>query len=188
MLSLSLELNVVAQMNYYAQILFSVMLCMLAIIQSIQMYRLTKQWELNQYINILVKQGVIYFLALLPLNFINLLGFWNVIPGFVQYSLLMFLEYVPVFTLAPRFIISIREIHDHDVQGRRGGGIDSGFGLSTLSDRDATRSEQVVFASRDENEPGGNTVAAENMETNVGQDDRTENIQMVPRDVESGLR
>ena len=42
-------------------------------------------------------------------------------------------QYVPMFTLTPRFIMGIRELHARDVQGRRGGGIDTGFGLSSSS-------------------------------------------------------
>lgn len=44
-------------------------------------------------------------------------------------SLLLILEYVPVFTLIPRFIMSIGELYARDVQGRRGGGFDTGIGL-----------------------------------------------------------
>ena len=39
------------------------------------------------------------------------------------------LEFVPMFTLSSRFILSIRELHAHNVQGKGGGGIDTGFGL-----------------------------------------------------------
>ena len=41
---------------------------------------------------------------------------------------LLLLEYVPVFTLTPRFILSIREMHARDIGGRCWG-IDSGFGF-----------------------------------------------------------
>ena len=54
------------------------------------------------------------------------------------------LEYVPMFTLSSRFILSIREMHAHDVQGRRGSGIDTGFGLS-VSGRGAVETV-LVFA------------------------------------------
>ena len=63
--------------------------------------------------------------------------------------MLFILEYVPVFTLSPRFIMSIRELYARDVQGRRGEGIDTGFGLS--SDRGAGRSA-IVFADVEQNE------------------------------------
>ena len=43
------------------------------------------------------------------------------------------MRYVPIFTLTPRFIMSLRELYARDVQGRRGGGIDTGFGLSSSS-------------------------------------------------------
>ena len=35
-----------------------------------------------------------------------------------------------MIVLTPRFIMSIRELYAHDVQGRCGEGIDTGFGLS----------------------------------------------------------
>ena len=46
-----------------------------------------------------------------------------------QPYLLYILEYVPMYTLTPRFIISIRETYARDVQVSRGDGIDTGFGL-----------------------------------------------------------
>lgn len=46
---------------------------------------------------------------------------------------LLSLESVPIFALTPRFILGIREIYARDVQGRRGEGIDTGFGLSLAS-------------------------------------------------------
>lgn len=47
------------------------------------------------------------------------------------------LEYVPLYILTPRFILSIWELYANDIQGRRGERIDTGFGLS-LSSRDAS--------------------------------------------------
>lgn len=44
--------------------------------------------------------------------------------------LLLLVEYGPIYTLAPRFILSMREMYARDVRGRREGGIDTGFGLS----------------------------------------------------------
>lgn len=49
-------------------------------------------------------------------------GGWQVIP-------LSILENVPMYTLGPRFIMSIRKMHARDVQGRRGSKIDTAFGL-----------------------------------------------------------
>ena len=62
---------------------------------------------------------------------------------------LFVLEYVLVFTLSPRFILSIRDLYARDVQGRHGEGIDTGFGLS--SDCGAGRST-IVFVDVEQNE------------------------------------
>ncbi|KAG9313379.1 hypothetical protein JVU11DRAFT_5697 [Chiua virens] len=55
------------------QVIFAAVLCMLAIIQfvkqSISMYNLTKQWQLNRYINLLVKEGIVYFIMYVPVHF-----------------------------------------------------------------------------------------------------------------------
>lgn len=50
-----------------------------------------------------------------------------------QLILVFILQTVPMFTLAPRFILSMRELYAQDVQGRCGEGIDTGFGLSFAS-------------------------------------------------------
>ena len=39
------------------------------VIQSRQTYRVTKQWQPNQYISLLVREGVLYFLAYVPPTF-----------------------------------------------------------------------------------------------------------------------
>lgn len=53
---------------------------------------------------------------------------WESIP-------ISIMEYVVMFTLTPRFILNLRELYARNVQGRRAsaGGIDTGFGLSTVS-------------------------------------------------------
>ena len=67
-----------------------------------------------------------------------------------QLILLPILQTVPIFTLTPRFILNIRELYARDVQGRRGGGIDTGFGLS-LSGHEAGRTA-MVFMDVEQNE------------------------------------
>ena len=57
---------------------------------------------------------------------------------------------VPMYTVAPRFILSIRELYARDVQGRRGEGIDTGFGFS-LSDRGGVGTA-IMFAAAEQNE------------------------------------
>ena len=64
-------------------------------------------------------------------------------------TLLNILEVVPLFTLTPRFIISIRELYARDVQCRRGEGIDTRFGLTSGR---GTVEAAMVFASAGQNE------------------------------------
>lgn len=57
------------------------------------------------------------------------------------------IELIPLFTLTPRFIISIRALYARDLQGRRGEGIDTGFGLSSGRNVRST----LVFADVEQN-------------------------------------
>jgi hypothetical protein len=60
------------------------------------------------------------------------------------------LAYVPMYALTPRLILNIRELYARDVQGRRGEGIDTGFGL--LSTRGGADGTTMVFANVEPNE------------------------------------
>ncbi|KAF8442246.1 hypothetical protein L210DRAFT_3536138 [Boletus edulis BED1] len=52
------------------QIINGTALCTLAIVQfvvqSLQMYRITKRLQINQYVNLIVKQGILYFFVYVP--------------------------------------------------------------------------------------------------------------------------
>ncbi|KAF8549548.1 hypothetical protein OG21DRAFT_1525736 [Imleria badia] len=127
------------------------LMCVLAIVefvrQSLQMYHVTKQWQLNRYMRLLVRQGILYFFAFFLYSLIDLLGVSGKIPaGGWQPILLFILEVVPMYTLTPRLIISIRELYARDVLGARGGGVDSGFGLLSHG------GTAVVFADVQQNE------------------------------------
>ncbi|KAN0092658.1 hypothetical protein V8E55_003442, partial [Tylopilus felleus] len=148
---------------FILQITHGVTTCILVTIefvrQSLQMYQVTKQWQLNRYMSLLVKQAVLYFFVyvhLLILTFrhstllydvLNVLAA-TVITSSVAWQYL--LVYVPMFTLTPRFILSIRRLYARDVHGRRGEGIDTGFGLSS-SGRGAAGGS-IVFADVEQNE------------------------------------
>ncbi|KAF8549553.1 hypothetical protein OG21DRAFT_1525741 [Imleria badia] len=117
------------------EIMISTTMCTLAIgrfiTQSLQMYRVTKQWQLSRYMNLLVQQGIVYFLAVSLFSIMNAVNASKIaLPGGWGMVLLLALQSVPMYTLAPRFILGIREMYARDVQGRRGEGIDTGFGLS----------------------------------------------------------
>jgi hypothetical protein len=154
----------------YVQIMHATAVCILALVQfvrqSLQMYRVTKQWQINRYMGLLVREGILYFLVYVPIpphrpignqlptqlchsifmfTLINLLSFLGEVPTSGWQAILLFLlAYVPLFTQIPRFIMSIREMYAHGARGGRGDGIDTGFGL-TSSGRDAGRTA-IVFA------------------------------------------
>jgi len=138
------------------QLIHAAVMCMLVIIQfirqSVQMYKATKQWRLNQFVNLLVMEGVLYFFAILAWNLVNALYAWGVITVAGQQAIpITLLEFVPISTLTPRFILNMRELYARNVRGERGSGIDSGFGLSTVSGRLASRST-IVFVDGGRNE------------------------------------
>jgi len=113
-------------------------LCMLSSVQflrmSLQMHRATSQWQLNQCMNLLVREGVLYFIAFFLLNSINLLtGLGFLSPEGWPKILYLPAKLVPAFTLTPRFIISMRELYACSAQrGYNGSKIDTetGFGFS----------------------------------------------------------
>jgi len=76
-----------------------------------------------------------------------------------QADLTFLLQFVPMFTLIPRFIISIRELHARDVQGRCGEGIDTGFGL--LSRSGNVGGTVVMFAGFEDGPEGAEEIPME---------------------------
>jgi len=80
-------------------------------------------------------------------SLINLLAALRVLSSTEvwQAVLTFILQYVPMFTLTPRFVLSIRELHARDIQARCGGEIDTGFGLSSHGRN--TGGTVVMFAS-----------------------------------------
>ncbi|KAF8135150.1 hypothetical protein EV363DRAFT_1582330 [Boletus edulis] len=140
-----------------SQALNGIAMCVFVIVrfvrQSLQLYRTTKRLQFNRYMTLLVRQGILYF-------FVTFLRLGNIIHGLAasgklplggwRLTLLCVVQFVPLFTLLPRFIMSIRELYARDVQGRRGEGIDTGFGL-TSSDQEAGETA-LVFVGVEEAE------------------------------------
>jgi hypothetical protein len=84
-------------------------------------------------------------------SLIDLLGFLGKLPTSGWQAILLFLlAYVPLFTLVPRFIVSIREMYARDVHRGRGDGIDTGFGL--MSSGCNAGGTAIVFADVGQNE------------------------------------
>ncbi|KAF8126825.1 hypothetical protein EV363DRAFT_1585801 [Boletus edulis] len=106
------------------------LMCLLVIYhfleQSYQTYIATKQWKLNQYIHLIVHQGILYFI----INFLYVIIIKDLftIPmaPTVQAILATILD-ILIYTLNPRFILSIRELHAHALHGQW---VDAGFGMS----------------------------------------------------------
>ncbi|KAI9567635.1 hypothetical protein HD554DRAFT_2105489, partial [Boletus coccyginus] len=107
------------------QVVLQGVMCLLAIYQSLKqslhLYKATKRWQFNQYFQLLVNQGLLYFL----INFLHATiteGLFSIkfgqIFGLVSSSTLLAL----IFALNPRFILSIRELYDRTV-------VDTGFGM-----------------------------------------------------------
>ncbi|KAG6377731.1 hypothetical protein JVT61DRAFT_14503 [Boletus reticuloceps] len=106
-------------------------LCM----ESFQMYKATNQWKTNQYLNLLVMEGVFYFLV----HLLNNVNFGDGNAGSVMTMLIFSL----MFILSPRFIMNVRELYLHKLHHGNGWdkGIDSGFGVWD------GKSSQLLFAS-----------------------------------------
>ncbi|KAF9238044.1 hypothetical protein BU15DRAFT_75440 [Melanogaster broomeanus] len=128
------------------QILLSALFCILSMVQfvkhSLELHRVLGKWKWNRYMKLLVQESVIYFLVNLIYNIAVLLyNFVGWLPGTVVPFAVAMLTFTP-FILAPRLIISVREL-DSRVVGQH---IDSGFGLGSqlLSGSD------IVFASAEE--------------------------------------
>jgi len=137
------------------QMIYGGVLCILASAQfargSLEIYRATKQWQLNRYMNLLVWQSVVYFLIFFLLNLLNILSaIFHILPKEGRFTVLYLpAELVPAYTLTPRFIFSIRELYAHNIQSGYGSMMDSGFGLSGRSDMTAMVFEDLIFNSED---------------------------------------
>ncbi|KAN0093036.1 hypothetical protein V8E55_003820 [Tylopilus felleus] len=105
----------------------SVVLFMLAVIQTIKqsvgMFKATKQWKPNKYMQQLVTDGFLYFLVYLFLNIGSMLE--NALTYTIIVDMVSFMVVIPMM---PRFIISMRELYDRDCCSRWKG-IDSRFGV-----------------------------------------------------------
>jgi len=134
-----------------SQLVHAGVMCILVIIQfmrrSVQTYKATKQWRLSPFINLLVVEGTVYFFVILLWNVMSTLyGFGRISDVRPQnVPALNILAVIPISTLTPRFILNMREMYARSVYGRRGHGIDTGFGLTALSSHMTSRSS-IVFA------------------------------------------
>lgn len=92
------------------------------------------------------KRLLLVFNSTLLFGLVNLQS--HTIPltsGTWWYSMLSVVSCVPVFTLTSRFILNMRALYARDVRNRGGSEIDTGFGLSSLSNP-GVGGTAIVFA------------------------------------------
>ncbi|KAF8552658.1 hypothetical protein OG21DRAFT_100651 [Imleria badia] len=103
--------------------------------QSVEMYTVTKVWQPSKIMQKLVKDGIVYFLVNMLYNTHDIIVNGSTLNATSVLFLGMF-SCVAICPIMPRFIISIRELHDRE---RRGNWMDTGFNLlSQLASEDAT--------------------------------------------------
>jgi len=111
--------------------------------QSFYMYKVTKTWQPNQYMKLLVRDGIIYFLVNVIFDvpfFVS--GIGGTLNASMQF--LALLVCILLCSMMPRFIISVRELYDHDTCRQQG--IDTGFGISSQLDGHNAAVSAIAFA------------------------------------------
>jgi len=135
----------------YVQLALGTLMCLLIAIefmkQSLQIYKVTKQFQLSCYINLLTREGMVYFLFVLTCAAIALAESIN-LPTAI--TLLDMIEYIPTITLIPRFIIGLRKVYAHDLRNRHGSEIDTAFGL-TLTSGHSVALSTIIFEDTEHN-------------------------------------
>jgi len=123
------------------RLVLGTLLCIFAVTnfvrQSLETHNAIRQWRSNRYMKLLVRESILYFIV----NFIDIV-FWmsyTVTSETPSVVLVIIVEFFP-FILAPRFVISMRELHSHAVEH-----IDTGFGVA--SQRMSPHINTIVFAS-----------------------------------------
>ncbi|KAF9237829.1 hypothetical protein BU15DRAFT_62852 [Melanogaster broomeanus] len=127
-------------------VIISAVLCGFAIVrlvrESLQMHRAIKKWRSNQYLELLVRENVLYFIAYLFAVIVPMVTGADVLQEIDSFLLYMFAAIPPV-VLPPRLIISVREFHSRVV----GDHIDTGFGA--ISRGPISANESMVFVNVD---------------------------------------
>lgn len=162
------------------QMALGALMCLLVVTrfirESLQMYKLTKSFQPSRYMNLFVREGVFYFLAyvhvrvsslpspfrplteptvnsILTYTLLNTLVVAAHIPMSGWWLLLIIVQFIPTFTLVPRFILSLRQLYAHDLNGGRGSEIDTAFGLAPVSEcREDAAANTIQFADAEQND------------------------------------
>ncbi|KAF9231089.1 hypothetical protein BU15DRAFT_82847 [Melanogaster broomeanus] len=107
--------------------------------QSLEMHRAIQRWRSNRYMELLVRQSIIYFIANFMYTIATLLSAFNLPRGAIGKTILLVSTSIFPFILAPRFVFAVRELHSRVV----GGHVDTGFGVVS---RGISTSHSIAFA------------------------------------------
>jgi len=127
--------------------LFDLLLLTLALVplvkQSIATYKATRRWEPNRYMSLVVNQVVAYLFANLLNNIPQAIFNGDDPYDPVWFLMFNFFFVITMFPLAPRFVISMRELFDKDSRRGRLQGVDNVFAISAHSGSVARRDHSV---------------------------------------------
>ncbi|KAF9233832.1 hypothetical protein BU15DRAFT_66268 [Melanogaster broomeanus] len=147
--------------TFVPRFILGILLFILAVTQfvreSLEMYKAIKQWRSNRYMELLVRESILYFIAYVPLSpcqakmnsstksqyspasnlLYNVACLVSVLGMPANLVLTMGAAVVP-YVVAPRFVLSVRALHSCVV----GNHIDTGFGAGSQR----TNNSSVLFA------------------------------------------
>ncbi|KAF8553840.1 hypothetical protein OG21DRAFT_1509602 [Imleria badia] len=110
--------------RFFLSVLLLILAAFPTLKQSIEMYKATKQWQPNKYMQQLVGDGIVYFVVNVAYNIVVL---QNGQTSSISILFLGFFSLITITPMMPRFIISVRELYDRDRGYQQG--IDTGFGV-----------------------------------------------------------
>ncbi|KAF9225021.1 hypothetical protein BS17DRAFT_60768 [Gyrodon lividus] len=120
--------------------ILSILLCIAAVArfvrQSLQMHKAIKQWRSDRYMKLLVRESILYFFANLLYSVASFIENFQ-----TAYIFLAMASCIFPYVLAPRFVISVRELYSHAVAEH----VDTGFGVG--SQRRSMNINTIIFAS-----------------------------------------
>ena len=90
--------------------------------------------------------------SILAIALLDMLGQTGNLPTDGPWLVLLgMMEYIPPYTLVPRFILNLRKLYARDLRGRRGSEIDTAFGFTSTSSHGAGASA-IMFTDAGQNE------------------------------------
>ncbi|KAF9232813.1 hypothetical protein BU15DRAFT_67130 [Melanogaster broomeanus] len=133
-------------LRFMPQFILSTLLCSLAVGQlvreSLQMHQAVKRWRSNRYLELFARESILFLSVNLFYCVTFLLNQFGS-GSEANPTLLGLISYIFPYVLAPRFVISVRELHSNMV-GRH---VDTGFGVVSQC---ISTNHNIVFMSAGE--------------------------------------